>query len=142
MNNATVFLTVEQIEAAHAEAKTEAARTAPKTLPELLAEEHTARLKWEAETVAFGLSEIVCDAGGPHQRTRPVTVAEARRVFDEASEAAGVKPENWKDGFAVAQVPLPRLLLVFNSLAYFHGGYPAVESNGDTFTVTTKGYAG
>lgn len=142
MNNATVFLTLEQIEAAHADAKTEAARTAtPKTLAELLADETAARLKWEAETVAFNVTETTVDGGGVHQRTRAVTIAEARRVFDESAQSAGLKPEQWKEAFAVT-VPLSRLLLVFNSLSHFHGGYPTAEANGDAFTVTTKGYAG
>lgn len=103
--------------------------------------------EWEAKTVAFTVNEIHINAAGvPYYETVPVTVADARAVFDAAQAAAGV--DYWKNGFRVNDVPLARLILTARALEFFHGAPPVCAQNKNTdatgqatFTLYTAGYA-
>lgn len=109
----------------------------------ITAAEVKSRLEWEARTTAFTVNEIHMNAAGnPYYETVPVTVADARAVFDAALTEAGIAPGEWKSAFRLSAVPLSSLILTARAIEFFHGAPPVVARNADeTFTMITAGYA-
>lgn len=143
-DNKTVCLTLEEIQAAHEDAKTEAA----KTLPQLLAEEAAARAEYEANTTAYSVNEVRIIKGEATQRECPVSIADARRAFDAAIMSAGLTPFDWKEPFTAPAVPLAILITTVRAMEFFQGTRPEVTANtvrpgaDATFTVKARGYIG
>lgn len=109
----------------------------------VIAAENKARREWESRTTAFTVNEIHLNAAGvPYYETVPVTIADARAVFDAALAETGTAPGAWKSGFRLHTVPLSRLILTARAIEFFHGAPPVVARNADeTFTMYTSGYA-